>query len=39
MAGALRDFGGHKADAIWASRAAIEPRCLALPYRAPADRR
>ena len=34
MEAAPHDFGGHKADAIRASRAAIEQLRLALAYRA-----
>jgi len=39
MEAAPHDFGGHKAAAIRASRAAIEQLNLALAYRAGADRK
>lgn len=39
MQKAPHDFGGHKADAIAASRAAVEQLKLALAYRAGQDRR
>jgi hypothetical protein len=39
MQKAPHDFGGHRAEAISASRAAIEQLKLALAYRANHDRR